>query len=144
MSLWKRIADHFWPAPPRLRNVAGGLAWIKRFDVESGAGALAGRIVRTVRVVEGDKWVIDPPQDWRTIAAVLYEGYLLPHGTVCTSVAISDDLLEPIPAVGDEERDESAAWLPPVPTSPLKDPAFGREFEKAMLEEYLRNPPVER
>lgn len=44
-----------------------------------------------------------------------YEGHLeTDFGTRCT--AVSDDCLMPIDNPGDDAVDESAAWLPPVPT----------------------------
>lgn len=120
MSLFNRIRDAFRkpepPAAPTLRNRPGGMAWIRRFDPDTGAGAMAGRVVKTLRVRENGLWEISPQQPWVAAVPLLYEGRILPAGTRYTTVALADELLEPIPEVSDDAKDESLAWLPPVPT----------------------------
>lgn len=126
MSLWNGIRDIFRPAPPpppppKLRNKPGGLAWIRIVDRGDGAFALNRRVVQTVRAdpVSPGFWVIDPPQKFQAQVFMLsMSGGLIPPGAVVDVMGMHDDLLEPIRDVGDEERDESAAWLPPVPAAP--------------------------
>jgi hypothetical protein len=116
MNLWNKIRDSFHKPPPppaglTLRNKPGGMAWIR------GIEELRGRIVTTVSADARGFWVIDPPQRF-TVSnfAVTLHGQVVPPGTPAVSVSIVDHCLEPIREVGEGERDESLAWLPPVPT----------------------------
>lgn len=51
------------PSPPALRNKAGGMATILPHpeDSEAGARQIWGCAVKTVRLVNGSFWEIDPP-----------------------------------------------------------------------------------
>jgi hypothetical protein len=63
-GLINRIRDAFGGGP-KLRNKPGGLAWINsNVDEGGGTGALVNRVVRTVRLMHGDVWLIDPPQSY--------------------------------------------------------------------------------
>lgn len=123
MSLWDKLREHFAPTkveppadePPQLRNKAGGMAMIRGVGT-GGAEVMDGRVVKTLRVLYGDFWEIDPPQRYVcTTWTRLTGGHLYPPHTSILVVGIRDAALEPLREVGDEERDESAAWLPPVP-----------------------------
>ncbi len=116
MSLWNTIRDLF-RSPPVLRNKPGGMAWIKHYG-DFGQDVLAGRVVTTVQATDRGFWLIDPPQSFVVTENVILEetGQTFMKGDKPSAVAIHDDLLEPIRDVGEGERDESAAWLPPVPT----------------------------
>lgn len=123
INLWNTIRGLFRPAPPTLRNKPGGMAWIKHYDA-FGQRALAGRVVTTVRLTEKGFWLIEPPQSFVVTenVKIMDTGQIFLKGDNPTVVAIVDDLLEPIRDVGEGERDESAAWLPPVPSDAVWAP----------------------
>jgi hypothetical protein len=125
MGLLNRIRDAFRkpdpPAegPPPLRNKPGGLAWINsKVDQGDGAAVLVNRIVQTVRLKHSDMWEIEPPQEYTLTSPVfnVHAGRQFYAGDRVLSIGIRDECLTPIPDVGDDARDESLAWLPPVPT----------------------------
>ena len=114
MNVWKKLKDHFSkpapPAGPTMRNRPGGLAWVK------GIPELDGRVVTTVRIHSSDFWTIDPPQVYTSqYHRTGINGVKASPGDTVTTIGIVDRCLEPIRDIGDHERDESAAWLPPVP-----------------------------
>ena len=115
MSMFTRIRDYF--CPPKLRNRAGGMAFIKHYGEDWGAGAIAGHVVKTVRLRYGNQWEVDPPQPYTLTADCTYGDQLLRRGARVTAIAIADDLLEPIRNPGDDERSEELAWQPKVPAS---------------------------
>jgi len=123
MTLFTRIRNLLRgtpPAPPSapstLRNKRGGMAWIKPYGHAHGAQVLAGQIVKTVELVEGRWWRLDPAPQYTLTADLLHDGTLYRAGSVVTIGGLADHVLEPIRDVGDDERDESAMWLPPVKT----------------------------
>lgn len=120
MSLINRIRDFFsTAAPPTLRNKPGGMAWIKPFGQDMGAGVLAGRIVQTVRLNETGALEIKPAQQVRCTSPTYFAAqkiYAIP-GDRINFVGLNDDVLEPIGNPGHTEQDESLRYLPPVPTS---------------------------
>jgi hypothetical protein len=128
MSFWNTIRDFLGgypsaPSKPALRNRAGGLAWINaRVDEGDGAVALVNRVVRTVRITGEDFWLIDPPQAYVCTARSVNvaTGIVARPGEIVLVDGIRDASLTPIPSIGDDERDESLAWLPPVPTRALQ------------------------
>ena len=114
MSLWDSIRNFFVkplpPTPTVLRNKPGGRAWIR------GIEELNGRVVITVSSYGRGFWVIDPPQTYvATQHHYGLDGNHVAPGEHVMTVGISDDCLEPIRDIGDGEKDESTAWLPPVP-----------------------------
>lgn len=115
MSIFTSIRDYLFP--PKLRNRAGGMAWIKPYGEDWGAGVIAGHVVKTVRLRCGNQWEVDPPQTYTITADCAYGDQLLQRGTLVTAIAIADDLLEPIRNPGDDERSEELAWQPKVPAS---------------------------
>jgi hypothetical protein len=95
------------------------MAWIKPFCQDMGAGVLAGRIVKTVRLNEHGSWDIEPVQRIICTAFVYFptaKCYASP-GDVITYEGLNDESLEPIGTPGHTEKDESLRYLPPVPTS---------------------------
>lgn len=110
---------------PKLRNRCNGMAWVKGVSSSVGAEQLNGRAVKTVRIDrESGLWVIDPPQSFICTRSCLFGLAQSPivRGRVVTVACIADDLLEPWREIGDGEKDESAEWLPPVPTQ-RKEPS---------------------
>jgi hypothetical protein len=83
--------------------------------------------VKCVRVVESNKWEIDPPQWFKTTRAVSYENAgTFYAGSSVEVIAIVDDCLEPWRDHDWSGEDESARYLPAVPktTAPMvKEPA---------------------
>lgn len=127
MSLIERIKGAFRrdaPPGPGLRNRSEGLAWIKTYDSKSGADVLAGHVVRTVSLLHGNHWLIDPPQRFMVMGLACRcarTGRIAYPGTEVVVISMADDRLEPILDVGDDARDESLQYLPPVPTElPVK------------------------
>ncbi len=120
MNLFNRIRDAlFGTPPPTLRNKPGGMAWIKPFGQDMGAGVLAGRVVKTVRLNEHGSWDIEPAQTIICTAWVYFphiDCYGFP-GAQVTYEGLNDEILEPIGNPGYTEKDESLRYLPPVPTS---------------------------
>jgi hypothetical protein len=125
MNLWKTLRERFSPAkpqpegPPPLRNKPGGLAWINsKVGDGDGSEVLVNRIVQTVRLRHSDMWQIEPPQEYTVTSPVFNvpSGKQFLAGDRVVSIGIRDECLTPIPDVGDDARDESLAWLPPVPT----------------------------
>jgi hypothetical protein len=128
MSFWNTIRDFLGgypsaPSKPALRNRAGGMAWINaKIDEGEGSGALVNRVVRTVRIAGEDFWQIDPPQAYvcTALSVNVATGMVGRRGDNMLVTGIRDGALTPIPSIGDGERDESLAWLPPVPTRALQ------------------------
>lgn len=115
MNLYDRLRSFFQGQPTStLRNKPGGLAWIKDRGELHGT---YGRIVTTVCLSRPGHWLIDPPQEAvaRTFLRTTEGRPVLPGDRVLVT-AVADAYLEPIRDVGDGEKDESARWLPPVPT----------------------------
>jgi hypothetical protein len=102
---------------PKLRNKAGGMAWIKHYGADYGADAIAGLAVKTVRLTDGRFWVVDPAPRY----TVGPNGVRGPDGVTAypgervIAIAIADECLEPWKDIGDDAQDESARYLPPVP-----------------------------
>jgi hypothetical protein len=106
---------------PKLRNKAGGMAWIKGLDERDGDGALNGRAVKTVRLNGVGQWEIDPPQDYVVRRLSRFSnGCLALPGEVVTVTGIPDEFLEPWRETGLDAEDESHRYLPPVPK--IKEP----------------------
>lgn len=127
MSLFSRIRDYFRPAEPThptaLRNKPGGMAYIKSGGECPGAEVLVGRFVTTVRLTDSGLWEISPVLTFRLTGDYRSsDGKIRKAGALVDALAICDSLLEPLRNPGNEERDESLAWLPPVP-KPQKEPA---------------------
>lgn len=114
MSLWNHLRDFFGGAP-KLRNKAGGMAWIKLHGTEFGAGVLAGLPVKTVRLVDRSFWEVKPMPSYVLTANVLWEGMFVPAGTTVYVRALADEVLEPWRDIGDDEQSEESAFQPPVP-----------------------------
>lgn len=119
MSIFTAMRDflrrRLAPPPSTLRNKPGGMAWIKPYGHDFGAHVLAGHVVRTMYVTDGNKWEIDPPQPYTITADCTYSGVPLRAGMSVLAIAIADELLEPIRNPGIVEQDESLRYLPPVP-----------------------------
>lgn len=123
MSLFERIRSALRKEPPiapPLRNRVGGLAWIEAKDIP-GAQVLHGRVVCTVAMGADGNWQLDPPQVFIASENLAYRGKVYPAGTEVRVLGARDNRLNPIDAPGDEEQDESARWLPPVPTRERTD-----------------------
>lgn len=126
MNFIRRLFGVRLPAPeapaqptrtaPTLRNRPGGLAWIVAKDIRA-AAALHGRIVRTTAIGTEGHWLLDPPQEFVALADLTYRGRKYPAGTEVWVTGARDERLIPIANPGDEEQDESRAWLPPVPAA---------------------------
>jgi hypothetical protein len=116
MSLIDRFMSLFRSAP-KLRNKPQGMAWIKGMSERDGDGALNGRAVKTVRLNEHGMWQIEPAQSYivTNYCTFLPTGYTAWPGEVVTIIGIPDEHLEPWRESGLDAKDESAAWLPPVP-----------------------------
>ena len=125
MSLITRFCE--WIAPgstytgPPLRNKPGGMAWIKQMgDLEPvGGNALVGRVVQTVKF-NGNNWDIAPEQWFPAAVAFTMKNhgkqYHFELGEQVGVTGLADSFLIPIGEPGYDERDESLAYLPPVPT----------------------------
>lgn len=119
MNMWNALREalRLSPPPSVLRNKAGGMAFI-RFarDECDGSIVLHRRVVRTVSESKGF-WIIDPPQRFvARMAMWTSSGAIAQPGDSVIVEGIHDDLLDPIREIGDDERDGSLLWLPPVPT----------------------------
>lgn len=127
------------PAGPTLRNKPGGMAWINGvIDSGDGARVLVNRVVVTKRLINGDMWEIDPPQRYVATTFTRFSNGVLVHaGDTVTAIGMRDMCLTPIREVGDGERDESLAWLPPVPTKSLTNADLDSILRET-LEHYLR------
>lgn len=106
---------------PKLRNKAGGMAWINA-GVDGGCGerALINRVVRTVRVKGDALWEIDPPQPYLVERDTRFvsNGHVAKAGQQVIAISIKDECLTPIQGdISDEEV--SDLYLP----SPTKEVA---------------------
>lgn len=100
----------------KYRNKPGGLAWIKGMQQFP---ELNGRIVTTLTVDGDGHWHIEPTQ-------VVHRLWLV--FTVTSSIyAIDDELLEPLKDPPHDARDESLAYLPPVPAYDAPRPTLIEE-----------------
>lgn len=102
-------------APSSVRNKRGGMAWIKPFGREVGGDVLAGHIVKTTRFTHG-LWLIEPPQPFTVKRLCFINGEILAPGCEVFVVSMCDELLEPIDEPGEDARDQSLAYYPPVPS----------------------------
>lgn len=114
MSLFTRIRDAVFG--PKLRNKPGGMAWVRGVPGEFGAQTLNGQAVKTIRLNAIGSWDIEPAL-WfiATDDAVTVSGVVLLRGNLVRVTGIEDKFLEPWKDIGDGERSEELAWLPPVP-----------------------------
>lgn len=113
----KRLLN--WLRSRNLRNKPGGWAMINgNADEGAGTEALVNRVVQTVKVANGDFWVIAPAQRYECTRHSFNLASKNAHspGDVVTAVAMRDRCLTPLADPGDDVADESRAWLPPVPT----------------------------
>jgi hypothetical protein len=97
MTLLRRIKDALGFGP-KLRNKPGGMAWIKPLGGGYGADVMAGRAVKTVSLLDGKFWTIDPPQEYvitGTRPVQHPNGIVSRPGDRVRSVAIVDECLEP-------------------------------------------------
>jgi hypothetical protein len=103
--------------PPPLRNLPGGMAWVKGV---SKLPQLNGRIVKTVRIEEEDRWLIDPPQHVSNMPAglIFSTGKRTVGGERGYVTAIADDCLEPIKDAGISDEEVRDLYAPK-----LRDPA---------------------
>lgn len=129
MKMWSALREAlcYSPRPSVLRNKSGGMAFIKFAKDEcDGSIVLHRRVVMTVSEAEGF-WTIDPPQRFFALVPMwTSSGAIAEPGDRVIVEGIHDDLLDPIRDIGDDERDESTVWLPPVPrstVSPIGEPA---------------------
>jgi hypothetical protein len=108
------------PAPPVLRNRAGGMAWVRGVNDHSvGASALNGRAVKTVRLRETGTWAIEPELAFIASQSFTWNGKEFPAGEAVWVGGIADECLEPWKDTGlttEEVRDlyapESGQHLP--------------------------------
>ena len=99
---------------PKLRNKPGGMAWIKFYGPDFGAHVMAGHAVKTLRIIDGNLWVIDPPQPY----VVGPNGVRSPNGSVAypgdrvIAIAIADECLEPWKEDGITSEDVRELYAP--------------------------------
>lgn len=94
------------PAPPVLRNKPGGMAWIRNIRDVPGSEALNGRAVKTVALIEGRFWSVEPAQRYTATAMCLtHRDRLIMPGDSQLAVGVLDECLEPWKedGVSDEE-----------------------------------------
>lgn len=120
MSLLHKLREFF--GGRALRNKPGGLAMI----VGERGDELNGRIVRTMRNYDGDMWEIEPSQRYVTTRAVRFmrQREDVPQGSLVEIIGISDDQLQPLRDPPHDARDESLAYLPPVPKQDTTSPTL--------------------
>ncbi len=119
MSLLQKLRDYI--SPPKLRNKAGGMAWLVGL-AKFGEQTLNGCAVRTVDF-DGKFWRIEPKLPYVLTETVIDGTGNVRYPGAVLLVGVLDENLEPWKDIGDGDRDESAAWLPPVPTvTPAKTP----------------------
>jgi hypothetical protein len=120
MNLWKKLKDRL--GGQCLRNKPGGMAWVCARE-KGGVETLYGQVVKTISADERGQWLMEPKLVFVTTCPVRFvsTGNHYPAGTTIYLERLHDDSLEPIREVGDGERDESQAWLPPVPTKKLEE-----------------------
>jgi len=131
MSLFDRIRSALG-FKPRLRNRAGGMAWIVGLSNLAGDGVLNGRAAKTVRINEFGVWDIDPPQRYLITRACTFvlSGRTAFPGDVVTISGLADEHLEPWRDMDWSAKDESHRYLPSVPpqrvpaTSPTSTETF--------------------
>jgi hypothetical protein len=118
MSLLSRIREAFG-GKPALRNKPGGMAWINsNVDGNDGTSILINRVVRTVRLKNGNHWEIDPPQPYTATRGVRYvvNGFVSTPGQRINAIAMADDCLTPIQ--GDVTDEEVRELYAPKPAEP--------------------------
>lgn len=109
------------PTPPALRNKPGGRARMVRMH-EAHAAGLDGCIVITVKVNERGLWVIAPPLEYTPTQTFKdAAGRTIQAGQQHLLIGLHDLHLIPLKDPGEHERDESLAWLPPVPKQPVEE-----------------------
>jgi hypothetical protein len=111
---WCRRKDSKHDEAPRLRNVPGGMAWIRNLDDVVGSAALNGRAVRTVRLHSSGKWEIEPPQGYLATvdARLIPSERIVRAGDAITVVAICDECLEPWQDTGLTESEVRELFAP--------------------------------
>lgn len=121
MSMFDRIRSAFRrePPAPALRNRPGGMAYIRGVGDICGAESLNGHIVQTVSVDPEGFWCVHPKQAFTATDPMRWNGVGFLPGDTVPIRALADSVLVPLKDPGHDERDESARWLPPVPTTGL-------------------------
>jgi hypothetical protein len=120
MNVWNKLRSLFIkPQPPsKLRNKAGGMAWIKAsIDQQDGAIAIAGSAVRTVGLDKCGMWLIEPQVSYVATANVHFvvQDKRVRKGDVVTVMSIADDCLEPWREDDNTQESEERSFQPPVP-----------------------------
>lgn len=115
MSLIDRIKSALG-IKPRLRNKAGGYAWINaRARNVPGAEILIGRAVKTVALTSGHMWRVDPPQHFVVTApSKLATGRVVPAGTSVLVIGISDETLDPWKEDGVSDAEVRELYAPQI------------------------------
>lgn len=98
---------------PRLRNKAGGMAWIRGLSDDNGSEALNGRAVRTESFQDG-KWLITPTQRFVCTRTTRFipSGLVFAAGRVVEIIGIADQCLEPWKDDGVTESEVSELFSP--------------------------------
>jgi hypothetical protein len=104
------------PAPPVLRNRAGGMAWIKGIADRDGIGSsqLNNRAVKTVMLSGSGKWIIEPAQHFIACRAFVWEGVPYEAGDCVGVAGIVDDCLEPWKDDGVTDEEVETLYAPPL------------------------------
>lgn len=101
--------------PAGLRNKKGGLAWIRSYGEEYGAGTLAGQVVKT-EWFDGEHWRIAPQPTYVTtkLVRMRHSQKLAAAGTTLRVIGLPDHCLEPIDNPGEEAVDQMVQRLGPA------------------------------
>lgn len=111
MSLLNFLRDAFRPAS-RLRNKAGGMAWVRRYGEHYGAGAIEGQIVCT-EWFDGEFWRVKPQPSYAVTKPVLgRNGVMYGIGAQLRVDGLPDAYLEPINDAGLTSKEVRELYLP--------------------------------
>lgn len=129
MSLFDRIKGTLGLGP-RLRNKAGGYAWIRGISPGNGSEKLNGRAVKTVRVdADSGLWHVEPAQVFLATADCAFglSKRLVKKGQAVAVTEISDELLEPWKDDGVTPMEVACLYEPapakaaPVESQPVRE-----------------------
>lgn len=112
MTLLSKLSS-FFGTGPKLRNRAGGLAFVKHYGQEYGADAIAGQVVTTERFADGF-WMLTPQPRYTVTNFVRHAGEFTAPGTQVMVIGLPDELLDPIPDCGLSKEEVTELYAAPA------------------------------
>jgi hypothetical protein len=102
---------------PRLKNKAGGMAWVKGGLLHAGAEALGGAAVKTLSVDARGMWRIEPHLGYIATANQRFpDGTVYLRGEAVVVCGLHDSALEPWKEDGISESEVTALFAPQLTT----------------------------